>query len=78
MPVPVRLNQKRRNSGENRAENSGTDDALPHVNRAAWVSTTITAARVCRTDTRTGPRRRLILLGEVDRSRCQRRGKACV
>lgn len=35
MPVLVRLNQKRRNSGENRTKNSGTDDALPHVNRAA-------------------------------------------
>jgi hypothetical protein len=34
MPVLVHLNQKGRNSGENRAENSGTDDALHHVHRA--------------------------------------------
>ena len=32
-PRSVRLNQKR-NSGENRAEDSGTDDALPHIYRA--------------------------------------------
>lgn len=34
MPVVVHLNQKRRNSGENGAENSGTDDALHHIHRA--------------------------------------------
>ena len=34
MPVQVHSNQKRRDSGENHAENSRTDNALPHVHRA--------------------------------------------
>jgi hypothetical protein len=74
----VLSNQKRHNPGEDRAKYRGTDDPLPHIHRTTFPTATAGAVDRVRAVTRAGPGHRLILLGEVDRRRCDRRGKAGV
>ena len=74
----VCLNQKHRYASDDRAKYCGTDDSFPHIRRATFLSATTIGGVCVRTITRAGPGQRLIFLREVDRSRCDRRGKARV
>ena len=74
---PVRLNKKRRYASEDRAKYCSTDNPLPYIRRATFLSATTACVRV-RAVARARPGHRLVFLRKVDRSRCDRRGEAGV